>query len=142
MSSDRELPAGFVVDEQIKAAMLAYTLENKLTCALAHSLAREYQVSPAVIGHTADAMHIRLSQCQLGLFGYPGKQGWHATNVANLPEPAAFVSALQEETSNNQTIDCLSLWNLAATYHVARMQAGYLADKLGIRIIHCQIGAF
>ncbi|MDF1515410.1 MAG: hypothetical protein P1S60_16490 [Anaerolineae bacterium] len=142
MSTDKKIAEDFTLDENIKEAMLSYADDNKLTCAQAHSLAGKFEVSPLVIGHSADVLSIRLVQCQLGLYGYPGKKGWDAAGVANLPEPEAFITALKASVDVENGMNCLDLWHLAASHNISRMQAGYIAEKAGIRIMNCQLGAF
>ncbi len=49
-----------------------------LPCAVAHKLAESCATSPRVVGESADAMGIRITHCQLGLFGYGafGEKRW------------------------------------------------------------------
>ena len=44
-----------------------------LPCAVAHYIAAELGVTPLEVGRTADAMGMRCTLCQLGLFGYAAK---------------------------------------------------------------------
>lgn len=142
MSGDKPLPEGFTMDSEIENAIRDHLVDGHLSCAHAHAIARAHNVLPALIGHTVDALNIRLTRCQLGLFGYPHKKGWAASGVTELPTPERFVKALKEAAGDENKITCLALWQLAAEYKVSRMQAGYLADGHNIQIMHCQIGAF
>ncbi len=55
-------------DEQLIAAIKVVLVDNKLTCAQAHKIAEELQVSLAEVGKKADDLGIKLSKCQLGCF--------------------------------------------------------------------------
>ena len=87
-------------------------------------------------------MDIRLTRCQIGLFGYPNKKGWIEAGVKDLPVADSFVAALNAKAGANKCISCIELWDLAGAHKISRMQAGYLADKLGLQIMDCQLGAF
>lgn len=142
MSKDKALPAGFEVDDNIAEGLQGKLQDGMLSCASAHALAKLYNVPPAVIGNTADALNIRLNRCQLGLFGYPNKKGWDASGVNNLPVPEDFKQALSVKASATGSLTCAAFWEFIAGYKLSRMHAGYIAEKLGIRITNCQIGAF
>ena len=142
MAKDKLLPEGFVLDEAIAGEIKTRLIDGSLSCAKAHKIAQQLTVSPIVIGHTADALGIRLNKCQLGLYGYPNKKGWDISGVTELDTPDDFTQALRTETTDQNQITCLDLWELAAQYSISRMQAGYFAEKLDISIIKCQLGAF
>ena len=142
MAKDKLLPEGFVLDEVIADEIKACLIDGSLSCVNAHKVAQQLGVTSSVIGHTADALGIRLNKCQLGLFGYPNKKGWNISGVTELEAPDDFTQALRAETADQNQITCLDIWDLAAQYSVSRMQAGYIAEKLDISIIKCQLGAF
>jgi hypothetical protein len=141
VSKDKVLPETFQLDDKIAEEVNKQLLDNCLSCAVAHAIAKRFDVSPSEIGYTADALGIRLNRCQLGLFGFPNKKGWDQTDVAEMPIPELFAQELRDSAPSG-TLSCLHLWELAAKHHVPRMQAGYIAEKLGIRIDQCQLGAF
>ena len=142
MSKKKQLPVGFTVNSIIAEEIQSQLQEDMLSCAKAHALALKFSVSPSEIGHTADALNIRLNRCQLGLFGYPNKKGWEASGVIGLPVPDGFEDALLTLAADASSISCSEFWEFISGYQLSRMHAGYIADKLGIRITNCQIGAF
>ncbi|TFG72383.1 MAG: hypothetical protein E4H27_02730 [Anaerolineales bacterium] len=142
MSKDKPLPAGFVVNDAIASEIQAQISDNGLSCAKAHAIAKKYNAPPSEIGTTADALKLRLNRCQLGLFGYPNKKGWEASGVSVLPVPEGFEQALIAQTAPTGHITCAAFWKFISDYNLSRMQAGYIADQLEIRITNCQIGAF
>ncbi len=142
MSTEKLLPVGFLVDENIAQEILAQLEDGMLSCARAHAVAKHFNVQPSHIGHTVDALEIRLKRCQLGLFGYPNKKGWEDAGIKDLPIPDEFEQALSAKASVLGSLSCETLWQLAAAYKLPRMQVGYIANKLNIRIVSCQLGAF
>ncbi len=142
MSKDKPLPADFVMNDTIALEIQNQISDDLLSCGKAHAIAKKINISPADIGSTADALNIRLNRCQLGLFGYPNKKGWESSGVSALPVPEGFEQALRAETAPTGRITCAAFWEFISDYKITRMQAGFLADQLGIRITNCQIGAF
>ncbi len=139
---DKDPLMTFDVDEKVAATIRAQLEDDKLPCAVAFAIAEAGAASPAQIGRTADALQIRLSRCQLGLFGYPGKQGWAEAGVSDLTPPVGLEAAIQEVANAKGQIACARLWTLAEQFACSRMLVGYLADALDIQIVACQLGAF
>jgi len=140
---DKKLAPDLETDEVIAAAIRARLEDGLLTCPAAFAVAEELACPPSAVGHTADAIATRLTQCQLGLFGYPSHaKGWDAAGVASLPVAAGLEQAIREERDGQGNIGCEDLWLLAARFGASRMQVGYLTDRLGIPIRPCQLGAF
>ncbi len=135
-----------VISSQVDAAlaeMICARLdsEGRLPCAAAFVLAAERNVDPLVIGQTADAIGVRLTRCQLGLFGYPG----HAKGWSHIPEATPVAEDLRAAllaAASEGHITCQVLWELAAQFGVSRLFVGYVADQLGLKIEACQLGAF
>ena len=140
----KKLPADLKADEDL-AAEINVRLEEDgtLTCAAAIALAKAMNLESQAVGLTADALRIRLSQCQLGLFGYPGRaKGWSALGEAESSVPEGFKAALLSAGPASGTLTCSEIWSTAERSGVSRMKAGFIADKLGLRIVGCRIGAF
>lgn len=137
---DKRIAADAPLDERVAAAIASRLEDDRLPCATACELAGELGVQPIVVGRTADQMRIRLTACQLGLFGYPGHaKGWEA---AETPAPEGLVEALLAARAAHGRISCAALWHEAQRFSVPRLQAGRLADRLGIKIHDCHLGAF
>ena len=142
MTKDKVLPIGFEIDEKIATEIKTQLMDKMLPCASAHKIAQYFKVSPAFVGHTVDALEIRLSKCQLGLYGYPNKRGWEEARVTEMDIPEDFAQALRQKAADEKELTCLEVWKLAAKFGVLRKHAGYIADTLNLRIIKCQLGAF
>jgi len=59
------------IAERIKASLT----EGKLPCPSAFKVARRLEASPQQVGEVADELNVRISRCQLGLFGYGSNKG-------------------------------------------------------------------
>jgi hypothetical protein len=140
---DKKLAPGLEADERVAAAIDGRLEDGLLPCSEAVAVAEELACPPIVVGQTSDVLAIRLTRCQLGLFGYPGhSKGWEAAGVAELPVPEGLGQALGEGRDEQGDIGCQELWCLAERFGVSRIHVGYLADRLGIRIRRCKLGAF
>ncbi len=131
------------VDERTTRAIRSRLSGAVLTCASAMAAADEGGADPLDIGRGADALGIRLTVCQLGLFGFPaGVKGWVYAEVTDRPVPSGFEEAVRAACSAEGGISCAALWDAAERFAVPRIQAGYVADSLGITVRSCQLGAF
>jgi hypothetical protein len=65
------------MDERINQAMLERLENGNLPCNQAFAIARILAEDPLSVGLAANAADIRISRCQLGLFGYGPKGRWH-----------------------------------------------------------------
>ncbi len=139
---DKERPDDLVINEAIAQAIRDHLKDDRLACAPAFVIARDHKIEPLDVGQTADALDIHLSRCQLGLFGYPQKQAWPTSNVAQQPVPEGLETALKEAAGHHQQLACAEAWRVAARFKVSKLLVGYLADQLGLHITPCQLGAF
>jgi len=140
---DKKIPSTRKADETITFEMKRRLKDGLLSCAAAFAAAEALGVSPAEVGRTADVLQIRLSLCQLGLFGFPGHaKGWDQAKAAEKPVPAGLEEGLRSAHGGKGELSCLAIWRIAERFGVSRIQAGYIADKLGLRIRPCQLGAF
>ncbi len=127
---------------EIAEALHRIVTDDTLACADAFTVARELRIRPLAVGETADVLSIRLARCQLGLFGYPGKQGWQSAGVTTMDVPAGLEEAISEARGPDGHLSCAVAWLLADRFGAPRMQVGWVAERLGIKIASCQLGAF
>ena len=139
---EKSIPEGFTPDEKIVAAINMRLNEGLLSCADAFAIADNLDAPPITVGRTADALNVRLYRCQLGFFGYPGKQAWKTIDVAKLPVPEGLEAAVRSATNKQGQLSCFKAWKLATEFKIPRLQVGYVADQLQIKITPCQLGAF
>ena len=131
-------PPGTTPDPAIAAAATARALEGHVTCATAHDLATELAVTPGEVGRTIDLLDLRLTECQMGLFGYSPEK--------SIVRPAGSVSKelrshLQNATKEDK-ISCASCWEVAELLGLEKMEVAAACNKLNLKIEPCQLGAF
>ena len=114
--------------------------EGSLPCAVAFALAAQLGVSPAAVRETADAMGVRISLCQLGLFGYQAF-GSKRLSCAMASAPETLRRALSEG-ADKSGLPCAAAWALADRHGVPRLLVGSAAESLGVKIDRCQLGCF
>ncbi len=118
----------------------AFRGEGVIPCARACALAVACGVSASEIGRLADSEGIRISACQLGLFGYEayGEKRW-AGRLARVP------AALEEEiraAAVGGRLPCGVAWRIADAHGLPRFVLGAAAETLGLRVSLCQLGCF
>ncbi len=128
-------------NQRIVAAIQQNQQDNRVTCANCERIADELQVSLEEVGREADLLEIKVTQCQLGLFGWGRIRG-----RSRIMEPAKNVSS-QLETAIRDNLDdgkltCVASWAIAEQLGVQRIEVCGAADALGIRTSRCQLGAF
>jgi hypothetical protein len=129
---------GIQINPQIAELVKQYTSNGRITCADAHTIAQELNVSPAEVGVIIDLLEIQLSTCQLGLFGYgPQKR---------IVQPAEHVSpklknALENAQRDNR-LSCFSAWKFAERFGISRIDIAAACEALQVKISACQLGTF
>jgi hypothetical protein len=126
------------MDDRIVAAIREQEQEGVMRCVTAFRIAKELNVTPLAVGETADALEVRLSRCQLGLFGYGDQK--------SIVEPAEEVSPELERAIQKELVEgrlpCAAAWEIAARFGMPKLHVANAAEKLEIRIRPCQLGAF
>jgi hypothetical protein len=142
LKNKRILP-GTKPDARLGAEIKGRVLEGTLSCAEAFAVSAAAGVPPLEVGRAADLMKVKLSHCQLGLFGYPrlGK-GWDRSGAGPGQLADGLEAAIKRREGREGRVACADLWELAELYGVPRILAGDVADRLGVRIVDCQLGAF
>ena len=125
-----------VMDEKVINKLKASLADGKLPCAVAFRIAGELGLEPKEIGHLADELDIKISRCQLGLFGHERRRAEPAQDVAE--ELAERLKA----SLGGGRLPCAKAWEIARELGIKHMRVGRAADTLGIRISQCQLGCF
>lgn len=131
-------PKNKTLDPTVENAVKHLEKNGELPCALAFDIAQKITVCPKDVGIALDLMNIRLTKCQLGLFGYkPTKK---------IVTPLTSVEpALKEEITKaaaNNRVACEIIWDIASRLNVRKMTVSSACESLGIKIKPCQLGAF
>jgi hypothetical protein len=111
-----------------------------LPCALAHRLAESCAVLPQAVGESADTMGIRITHCQLGLFGYDafGEKRW-TRRLKAIPTELERDLCL---ACVGGRLSCATAWRWADECGLPRLLLGSIAETLDVRICDCQLGCF
>jgi len=130
------------MDEQLHKVIMERLEEGRLPCAEAHAIARRFDLDPLSIGQAADDAGIRISHCQLGLFGYgPKSEGKHkiVRPMENVPDELA---ARLRAAVHGSGITCADVWGIADDLEISRLEASNAVEALGLRVSRCQLGCF
>ena len=131
-------PPEIKLNSQIAEAVKRKVLDGRITCAAAHKIARELDTPPAEVGVTVDLLEIRISKCQLGLYGYSPQK--------RIVKPAENVSPQLEKAINESLVNncllCLPCWEIAKRFGIARMNVSAACETLEVKISSCQLGCF
>jgi len=126
------------IKPEIEAALKQLTSNGEIPCAVVFKIAADLNMEPGDVGITADLLEMRLTKCQIGLFGYqPAKR---------IVKPAREVSKDLEEGIRggleNGKLPCVTAWRIAKDLGIRKMEVSSACEALEIKICSCQIGAF
>ena len=130
-----------IVEERIRERIEVYPDEG-LPCAVAHYIAADLGVPPLRVGQTADAMGVRITMCQLGLFGYAvkGRPSYRIRHpMENVPEE--LERAIRDAAVDGR-VSCAALWRIGAEQDYSRPEMGNAVEALGLKVKPCQLGFF
>ena len=134
----RKHPPGTEPDPAIAEALERVVKNGRVDCAVAHELAADLAVTPATIGKTMDLLDYRISECQMGIFGYsPSKKILKAAETVSDELRDSLHSAAPEGT-----ISCASCWEIARSLGLQKMAVAAACETLQLKIKPCQLGAF
>jgi hypothetical protein len=129
------------MNEQIAASIRVYP-DQGLPCPVAHYIAAQLGVSPLEVGQTADAMGIRCTMCQLGLFGYAVK----GRPAYRIRQPADHIPHELEQAIRDVVVEgrvaCIDLWQIAERFDLSRLEMGNAVEGLDLKVKPCQLGFF
>lgn len=127
--------------ERIAGRIEVYPDEG-LPCAVAHYIAADLGVTPLQVGETGDQMGVRITMCQLGLFGYAVK-GRPSYRIRQPMEdvPEQLERAIREATVDGR-VSCAALWRIGAEQGYSRPEMGNAVEALGLKVKPCQLGCF
>ena len=130
------------MDNTLRQAMEDRLEGGQLPCKHAFALVQTLGVDPLTVGRAANDADIRISRCQLGLFGYgPKAQGKHKI-VEPMDDVPHRLSARLRAASRDGGITCRGLWRVADGLGYRRLEASSAAEAMGLKVTHCQLGCF
>ncbi|MBW1616154.1 MAG: hypothetical protein JRJ49_06395 [Deltaproteobacteria bacterium] len=126
------------INSLIKGEILKKLKDKKLPCAVAFNIAANNNTEAFVIGRAADELDIKLSKCQLGLFGYqPNAKPIQPAKDINQNNRDKILKYVKEGR-----ISCKNLWKAAKEADITKMKAANTCEALNIKIVSCQLEAF
>jgi hypothetical protein len=127
------------VDPAIMDRVAASIVKGDISCKAAHAIAVELNVAPSQVGIAIDLQNSRIHACQLGLFGH-GKGG-KIVALTDTEIKAELAPAIRKELVDGR-LPCAAAWRIADANGLTRLEVGRASESLGIKINHCQLGAF
>ena len=131
-------PSDRKIDQKLAEAVQNRTSQGQISCAAAFKIVGDLEVSPPEVGFTIDVLEIRVTKCQLGLFGYNPPKGF--------VEPAESVSSDLENAVRkalvNDRLSCTAAWEIAERLGIGKMDVTAACEALKIKIASCQLGTF
>jgi hypothetical protein len=125
-------------DPTIATELQQNATSGEIPCAVAFKIAKELNVTPAMVGETTDLLELRLCKCQMGLFGYKPQK--------RIVKPALSVSNELEKAIGQETVGgrlpCKKAWHIAEKLGLRKMAVASACEALGVKINACQLGAF
>jgi hypothetical protein len=130
------------MDEELLEAMTGRMENGKLPCNQAFAIAQVMKVDPLTVGMAANDHDIRISRCQLGLFGYgPKAEGKHKI-VHAMDEVPERLAARLRAAAQGDRITCTAVWQVADGLGYKRIEASSAVEAMGLKVSRCQLGCF
>ena len=130
------------MDERLHQAMLDRLEDGKLPCNQAHAIAQRLEIEPLAVGLAANEADIRISSCQLGLFGFgPKSEGKHKIVHPMEDVPERLAARLRAQACADG-ITCAAIWEIADELGYIRLEASSAVEAMGLRVSRCQLGCF
>ncbi len=111
---------------------------EEISCENAFTVIENTGVLPLDVGKLINKMDMKITRCQLGLFGYKPEK--------KILKPADSVSEQLSSSImqyvNNGRIICADVWKVADSNGITRIEAASACEKLSFKIKKCQLGAF
>jgi hypothetical protein len=126
--------------ETLESAVLSTLRDGRLPCSFAFRLAEKQDWTPAQVGTEANRLDVRISRCQLGLFGYDSFR--QKRLVQQLAEVPGDVTVSLRAAAVDSQIACAALWRIAEEHGLPRIAIACAAETLELRVTPCQLGCF
>ena len=127
--------------DELLEEMTRHLVDQQLPCTAAHTIAHFLGLSSRSVGLRATEDGIRISQCQLGLFGYGPKSEGKSKLVRTVNKVPAPLQEVLGDCPKGE-VSCARCWEIAAEMGVERLAVSEAAESLGLRLVSCQLGCF
>jgi len=126
----------------VRQEIRSVLLEGRLPCARAFGVSQHLSITPLQVGDIASTMSIRISHCQLGLFGYGAKSEGKHRIVVPAPDIPNELRATIEASLIGGRLSCKTAWDIAKKFSCSRLSVCAAAEALSIPISECQLSCF
>jgi hypothetical protein len=127
------------LDQAITEAIRRHSVGGKLSCVAAFRIAEEMSIKPSKLGKALDLLEMKITECQLGLFGH--EKGKRLVVKPADTVPPDLGKALRAGLVNGR-LPCATAWEIAKRFDVPKMNITSACERLNLRIAQCQLGAF
>ncbi len=124
------------IEQQIRD----HLVNGRLPCPHAFRIATELGITPSEVNQKATQLGIKISRCQLGLFGYDDL-GKRSIVVPMQDVPEKLKAEIAAHLVDGK-LPCAAAWEIAAQLRIGKVQVASAAEVLGIKISACQLGCF
>ncbi|MFO7569075.1 MAG: hypothetical protein R6W75_04695 [Smithellaceae bacterium] len=131
-------PEGTQIREDMKDEILKAAKDDNIACKAAEKIALRLGCTIGEVGIGIDMLNFNIIQCQLGLFGFDGKQ--KSVTAAASVEPG-LESAIRAALVNDR-LPCAAAWQIADQRQCKRLDVCAACERLKIKVKPCQLGAF
>lgn len=120
--------------DSIQTDLLMTNLDDngKLSCLKAFKVAKLIGVKPKDMAEIAKDMNIKITNCELGVFG---KLQFSQVNED-------IYDTLSKGSQENKKVDCEIAWKLAQEKGSTLKKVGSSIKNSDIKVTHCQLGVF
>ena len=134
-ASDRvKSPSGGRLEAEVRASLV----DGRLTCPTAFDIASRLKVRRRIVGDTANDLHIRIIDCQLGCFGL--KKATHDDLRGKTIDPA--LTKTVQSSSSEGMLPCPVAFSIARKHKVSPKEVCDAATVIDVKIVGCQLGCF
>jgi hypothetical protein len=126
------------INEDLKNEIIEHAKNKSISCKKAEDIAAELGCSLEETGRTIDILNIKITKCQLGLFGY----GETKKIVQPAKEVAPEVKEKITAALKDGNLPCAAAWEIASELNIPRMKICADCEALEIKVKPCQLGAF
>lgn len=106
--------------------------DGKLSCLKAFKVARLIGVKPKEMDHITKAYDIKITNCELGVFG--------KLDFSDMDEN--IYNKLSRNFAHDKKIDCEVAWYTAREKGASLKKVGSTINNSDIKVTHCQLGCF
>jgi hypothetical protein len=126
------------IDEELKNEIIEQAKNKSISCKKAEEIAGELGCSLEETGRTIDVLNIKITKCQLGLFGY----GETKKIVQPAKEVAPEIKEKITAALQDGNLSCAAAWEIASALNIPRLKVSADCEALEIKVKPCQLGAF